>query len=210
MKKKECEKFARQYLIPQMPGFEVKGNLIYQVPVGVVFRGYVFDSSSFEKTAFNPDVFVQPLYVPSEHLTMTLGRRLPGVWKLRSPNDKVLADKFLQIMAEQGQLLLERLGTPEKIARNAEKTDGGSRNHYVRQAVAYSLIWIGENGEAIRKLDELLVMLKEMGSGIQKWALEVHEEVSLLRAILVKEPSEAKALLAQWAEQTRQTLNLPT
>ncbi len=53
-------------------------------------------------------------------------------------------------------------------------------------------------------------MLKEMGSGIQKWALEVHEEVSLLRAILVKEPSEAKALLAQWAEQTRQTLNLPT
>ena len=83
-----------------------------------------------------------------------------------------------------------------------------SKNHYVRQAAAYSLVWIGKDSEAIKKLDDLATMLMEMSS-FQKWALDVHAEVIGLRELITKNPSEARAKLAQWAEETRHKLNLP-
>ena len=207
MKKREFQKFASEFLIPQLPGFAVKGHLIYEVPVGNLFRGFVFDSSGFSAKTFNPDAFVQPLYIPHDYITMTLGKRLLGVWEFQSGGDQALADRLLQSMRMEGLPLLQALGTPEKIAHDAEKLFS-PKNHYVRQARAYSLVLIGQDREAIQRLDELLAMLKEMSVGIQKWALKVHAEVASFRETLLRDAEEARGLLAQWTEQTRQKLGL--
>lgn len=207
MKRLEFEKFASKLLIPELPGFAVKGHLIFRLPVGSLLRGFIFDSSGFSRETFNPDVFVQPLYVPNDYITMTLGRRLLGVWKFRA-DDETLATKLLASMRKEGFPLLDELGSPEKIASNAERLKS-PENHYVRQAAAYSLALIGEDRQAIKRLDELLVMLREMGAGIQKWALKVHNEVANFRETLVSRPSEARKQLADWTEQTRQKLGLP-
>ena len=207
MKKKDFQTFAAEYLIPQMSGFVAKGNLVYRVPVGVVFTGFIFDSSGFDEESFNPDAFVQPLYVPLEHFAMTLGERLRGVWKLRDKGDSSLADALLSRMKEQGWPLFEALGTPEGMARDVEKLKS-PKNHYVRQAAAYSSIWIGNHSEASRRLDELLEMLNEM-SASQKWASDVHTEVTALKEVLTKNPEAARSLLVQWAEETRRKLDLP-
>jgi hypothetical protein len=171
-----------------------------------LYRGFVFGSSGFSAETFNPDVFVQPLYVPHDYITMTLGRRLLGVWKFQA-DDQALPSRLLASMRKEGFPLLEEFGSPERIAK-----DQGtllSRNHYARQAAAYSLVLIGEDQQAIRRLDELLDMLRETGAGIQKWALKVHDEVASFRETLASNPAEARRLLAEWTEQTRQKLGLP-
>lgn len=206
MKRKDFEIFAMKYLDPHLPGFVAKGHLIYRVPVNAVFSGFIFDSSGFSADSFNPSAFVQPLYVPSEHFTMTLGQRLLGVWKFRS-DDQGLADALLRSIKKEGLPLLDALGTPEKLARDAE-TLKNSSNHYVRQAAAYSLVWIGRDQDAVRRLDELLAILLEMSSS-RKWALAVRTEVAGLREMLSKDPQGARALLNRWAEETRIKLGLP-
>ena len=209
MKGRQFQKFAAKFLIPQMPGFTVQHHLIYQVPVGNVFRGFVFESSGFSAETFHPTVCVQPLYVPSDYITMTLAQRLLGVWKFYSGGDPVLAEKLLQTMRKEGLRVLEDLGTPEKIAHRADRLEGGLKNPYVRQDIAYSLALIGEDQEALERLDQLLVMLKEMMSGVQKWAANVHAEVLSFRETLAREPEQARHLLAKWTEETRRKLRLP-
>lgn len=208
MKKRDFEKFARQYLLPSLDGFTVDGTLIYQIPVGSIFRGFIFDSSGFSAEAVHPSVFVQPLWVPATHFTMTLGERLRGSWKFSPPGDGPLASNLLESIHNDGLPFLQSLGTPEKIAHLAEKLKS-PKNHYVRQSAAYALVLIGENEAALRSLDKLLMMLKEMGEA-QKWALGVHAEVSSLRDTCSVSPDDARQLLAHWTEQTRQNLGLPS
>ena len=206
MKRKDFERFATKYLIPQMPGFIVKGHLIFQAPVQMVFRGFIFDSSGFSAEAFHPEAFVQPLYVPSDHITMTLGERFLGAWKFRE-DDKDLAGWLLESMKSVGLPWFESLGTPENIAHTVESLKS-PKNHYVRQAAAYSLAWIDEDKKAMQKLIELSAMLIQM-SNFQKWALNVHAEAVNLRAALFENLALAKAQLARWAEETRLKLGLP-
>jgi hypothetical protein len=210
VKGKMFEKFASRFIIPEWPGFTVSGNLIYRIPVATIFKGFVFDSSGFSADVFNPTVFVQPLYVPQDYITLTLGQRLLGNWEF-SPEveEEALASRLLRSMTTEGMPLLDLLATPEKIAKEAEKLNGAINSHSVRRVVAYSLVWIGEDNEALQRLDKLLLMLEEMGKGVQKWALHLHEEVSQLREALLRNPNEARTLLAMWTEQTRQKLKLP-
>lgn len=207
MKGRAFQKFAQNFLLPELPGFAVKGDLIYRVTVGRVLNAITFDSSGFSPRVFYPNAFVQPLYVPLDFITMTLGKPFLGHWEFQ-PGNQALADRLLQSIKTEGMPLLQALGTPEKIAHHAEKMKS-TENHYVRQATAYSMVLVGEEREAIKRLDELLVMLEKMASGIQKWALDVHREVAHFRGIVLRDPDEARTLLLQWGEETRTKLKLP-
>ncbi len=207
MKRKQFEKFAHQHILPNLKGYECVGDLIYQVPVGNILRGFVFESSGFNGETFHPDVFVQPLYVRSHDLTITLGERLPGLWKFTSPADAELGRRLLDSISTRGLAFLNGLGTPAGIANNAT-TVKSPKNHYVRQAAAYSLILTGEYEKCVLRLDDLLVMLAEM-SMVQKWVASVHDEVQELRSALLCDPNEAQGLLSKWTEETRIRLRLP-
>jgi hypothetical protein len=208
VKGREFQKFASSFLIPQLPGFVTEGHLIFRVPVENVIRGFIFDSSAFSAEAFHPTAFVQPLYVPHDHITMTLGSRLRGAWEFSRERNQQLADRLLESMRKEGLPLLEELGSPQKIADSAEVLFS-TKNHYVRQAAAYSLVLIAEDRKAVQRLDQLLLMLKEMGRGVQTWAQNVYAEVAGLRETVLRDPSEARALLEKWAEKSRQALRLP-
>src|ERR1035438_8085018 len=190
-----------------MPGMIAQGHLIYSVPVGNIFRGFLFESSAFSAESFCPHVFVQPLYVRDDYLTMTLGDRFPGNWMFLDGGNEALAGALLKNIETRGMPFLGKMGATEALAHNPKAKD--SRNHYVRQAAAYSMVMIGENQEALRRLDDLLKMLMER-SGFQKWALAVHAEVASLRESLLRDPVEAKSLLERWTEETRQKLKIPS
>lgn len=69
-------RLARAHLLPALPGYAVRGRLIFRTPIEMLLVGLACEPSAFAKELFTVHAFVQPLYVPSNHITFSLGDRL--------------------------------------------------------------------------------------------------------------------------------------
>src|SRR5690348_10025170 len=106
MKGREFEGLYRRYLLADLPGFTYKGSLLFARPVVHLLRGFSFDTSGFSADAFDVEVFVQPLYVPTDCITYTFGRRLHGRqgmgWKLDRQDERATMTEVLASIKEHG------------------------------------------------------------------------------------------------------------
>ena len=66
----------QESLLPELPGFIARGDIMYVAPATSLLRGINFDSSGFSKEKFYVSSFVMPLCVPSQYLALTFGDRL--------------------------------------------------------------------------------------------------------------------------------------
>jgi hypothetical protein len=208
VKKKYVEKFANEHLLPSLPGFRVRGNLIYEIPVGNILRAFLFESSGFSATAFYPQVFVQLLYIPLEHLTLTPGKRFLRNWEFVPGDEARLGQRLLHEIHGIGVPFICAHGSPEGVVRETRKNPALEVNPNVRQQLAYSLLMLGRNDEGLNELDNLLKMLN-VTSEVQTWERVLHAEVSTLRETLMRSPAETVKTLNEWTETTRMKLGLP-
>lgn len=208
MKGKQIQQFATRHLLPHLAGFRAHGKLLYHVPVGNILRGFIFDTSGFSAEAFYPEVFVQALYVPSDHLNLTLGRRFLGVWKFDPELEQQLGQKLLHEMLETGVPFLQRYAGPEGIATELRRNPALRSNPRLREVLAYSLLILGRNDEGLDELDKLLAMLEPL-SQAGSWERNLHSEIGSLCEQLMRSPAELRLTLQATAEQTRQKLRLP-
>jgi hypothetical protein len=63
-------------LLPNFPGFAIKGALMFIQPLGDTLRGFHWEPSGFSKKEFYVNAFFLPLYVPTKHLHFTFGHRI--------------------------------------------------------------------------------------------------------------------------------------
>lgn len=85
MKSTEIKRLVTAYLLPSLPGYRVRGSLLYAEPVEALLRGFLFETSGSDRTAFYVWAFVQPLDAPAPDIPLTFGERLGGgskVWRL--------------------------------------------------------------------------------------------------------------------------------
>lgn len=214
MKKRACEKVAMA-LLPYLPDFTYvpKPKAICHVPVGSVFRGMIFDSSGFSATAFYPEVFSQPLYVPQDSFILTFGVRLPGNWEYEEGQEDVLASKLIQSMKREGALKLwDDLSSPEQLTKNLSKYHSNSNDPYLQQAIGYSFAVCCQFAEALRWLDKCGATLRQMQRRDPeiKWFGPLLDEVTKLRDLVASDPAAAKRQFDEWTESTRSSLGLPT
>lgn len=102
MKKKEFERMFKQWL-PELPGFAVKGHLLYKEPIGHILRGFCGEGSGFSKTDFTIHVFAQPLYEPEDFLWFSYGKRIGLLRPSMIPNYHAPdANAAIQPVAEAG------------------------------------------------------------------------------------------------------------
>ena len=208
MKGKQLEQFASQHLLPSLPNFSVRGKLLYQVPVGNILRAFLFDSSGFSSEAFYPQVFVQCLYIRSEHLTLTPGKRFLGNWKFEPTHEGQLGQRLLNQMHEIGMPFLRAHNTLENIVRQTKANPAVKVNPHVRQQLAYSLVLLERKDEALDELDKTLGMLNRTPES-PTWERVLFAEIASLKERLMRNPREAVETLHTWTEQTRANLNLP-
>lgn len=208
MKGKQVERFAKEYLLPSLPNFCVRRSLLYEVPVGNILRAFLFESSGFSAEAFHPWVFVQLLYIPSEDLTLTPGDRFPGNWKHEPGREPQLAERLLDQMRKIGLPFLRTHNTLEGIVRHTKSDPAAKANPHIRQQLAYSLLLLGRNDEALGELTKALGMLCR-SSDSPPWEHALFAEVNGLREKLMRNPREAVETLHAWTEQTRSKLKLP-
>lgn len=104
--------------------FERNGRLLLRAPVGEMLQGIYFDSSSFSKQLFYPTVFVQPLFVPKDHMLFTYGGRLSGRqgrgWELADDNQAEVLQDLKRSIQTQAMPFLERIQEPIDLAIGTE------------------------------------------------------------------------------------------
>jgi hypothetical protein len=210
MKGRDLQKFVERHLLPSLSGFAFGRRVIYAIPIEHVLCGLLFDSSGFSAETFYPHAFVQPLYVPSEHLVLSFGDRLPGVWKFAVGREQELADRLVQNIRKQFMPSVASLRTPELFAKNASRFSWFRKsNPHLAQAMAYSLAFSGEWKAAakwLRTVEEIIQKSKMK----YEWEVALAGECRRFQDLLAGDPEGAQRQLAAWSEQTRNCLKLPS
>jgi hypothetical protein len=190
-------------LLPELPGFAVKRSLMFIPPVKCVLRGINFDGSSFDKRSFSVTAFALPLCVPTKHLYLNFGARV---------RHKGAGDRWSMGMADLREELatalklhaIPFLSRVESLYGFVEVARSYSGNPHTLRAIAFSLARLGETGEAIKGLDQLL---GKIDPGVM-WQREIADSARLLKSQLVSDPATAKELLKNFETETVKNLGL--
>jgi len=198
MTKKEFEKIGKA-LLPELPGFAVKGNLLFMLPVRQVLRGICFEPSGFDRRAFYVNVFVLPLCVPTQYLYFNFGRRVGTGWSSDAPD--VYSELSLALRREALPFLsrVEDLDDFIQLAKSFSRA-----NPRTREAIAYALARVGEVDKAIAELDTLLAMLDVK----VPWQLEMAERANALKSLLLHDFASAQKQLQEWEAESIRNLGL--
>jgi hypothetical protein len=212
LKGKQFERLARKYLGPLLAdGYVSKGKLMYETPVGVVLRGFCVDDSSFDAANFTVWMFAQPLYVPEDHIVLTLGRRFGQLgggpdkwWTLTPENESAIFAELRSEMQEATRLFVARCRTPDDLA-DFIPTVISDTNFHVVETVAFSCILAGRVEEAVIHLDRLRILMR---SPTYEWERVVLRRAERISSVLAADAAEAKRLLEGWADGTARALSL--
>jgi hypothetical protein len=205
MKRAKTNMYMRELLRLQ-ERFACKGNLLYESPIRDLLRGFYFESSAFDSHTFYLWTLVAPLYVPQDHISLTLGSRLKNprttgrAWNDERDSSQAVSAAVLS----DGIAFLGLFDTPADLATNA-LSNFPERNPYVRQAVAYSLILTTDPRRAI----PVLRALTEVSPESPKWRQPMADRAQLLTELLTgNRLEEARSLLSGWKEHSLRSLGL--
>lgn len=216
MKKKEFEKIGNQ-ILANLPGFAVKGELLLMQPLGHMLRGVCFNRS-INPRSFYVEIFLQPLFVPLQHIAFNIGWRLRKQdgkfesWDADAPN---LIEDLIESLKHEMLPFFSRIytfqdmaiaiGSIHKIKGPVPKLIvGTSRDSYVLQAFAFALAFGGEVEQACNALDRLLGLLNVK----IPWQLEMANRAQMMKSLLISNPAVARNQLENWENETIHNLGL--
>lgn len=217
MTKKEFEAIGKR-LLPELPGFAVKGQLLFMRPIGHTLRGIFFDRSVDPKS-FYVWIFTKPLFVPAQHISFNIGWRLrdgsggSDSWNTDVPN---LIPELIAGLKREALPFLSRIQTPLDMVEAAKSIHpikgpvaqpanaDGPRDPIKQQAIAYSLARAADVKQAGDALDQLIGLLREDIS----WQCEMADRARELKTQLVSDPAAAQGQLDAWEAETVKNLGL--
>lgn len=187
-----------------VPGLYEKNSVLTATPRGRVLRGIVLEGSAADPNGVYLWKFVQPLYVPTTTIVLSLGDRLGGGCKTWSADE---AEAAAAIVREEGVPFFAPMATPEDLA--SWTFLDGRPDEYGQQAKAYSLIAAERFIEGIRSLRALADSLRsEEGEEEIPWIVDTRERAERLAALAESNPAAARELLAEWEAQTVSELRI--
>jgi hypothetical protein len=188
----------------RLQGFKYGDLMIYSTPVHHILKGFYFDRSELDKSAFAVNAIMLPAYVPWRIRVFLFGKRLGGgsstTWNVLDPE---LADKLATCIMSEGFEHINQVSFPSDIlsmAQNAPNRD----SIFMKQVVAYSLAMSGDNEGAIRALDEMIPTLDAKIS----WQNDILKDSQALYSLLASEPEKVPALFNQYENITKATFKV--
>jgi hypothetical protein len=195
-------------LLPDFPGFAVKGALMFIQPLGNTLRGFHWEPSAFSKRDFYVNMFFLPLYVPTKHLHFTFGHRVGGS-KRWSADSRGLENALSSEMQKEVPFL-NSLETTKEVAKALEPLTKPNKVGYVNphcyEAFAYALVQAGEMTAA---RDAINTLLNKVNLTVD-WESEIASRAQLIRDKILDKPEKARELLAAWNSETIRNLKLET
>jgi hypothetical protein len=190
-------------LLPELPGFAIKGPLMLIPPARWLLRGIHFEGSSFDKTSFYANVFIMPLCVPTDHLSLLFGDRIrqrPGGdrWNITEPN---VVRRLSTELKRQAVPFLARAKSLVDFVDVAREFAG---NAHTPHAIGFALAQAGQFDQAVEVLGQIL---READLNVG-WQREIAAQAASLRAKLIDDPKEAQQQLDAWEAETVHKLGL--
>jgi hypothetical protein len=188
----------------RLQGFKHDGVMIYSSPIRDILKGFYFDRSDLDKSAFAVNAIMLPAYVPWRIRVFLFGKRIGGgsstTWSL---NDPELIDKITTCIESEGLQHIRQVSSPADIvslAQNAPNRDSA----FMKQAVAFSLAICGDNKQAVQALDDLMSTLDATIS----WQNDIRQDSQMLHSLLMSEPENVRELFKQWKDITKETFKI--
>jgi hypothetical protein len=190
-------------LLPELPQFKARGDMMYMPPAASLLRGISFCGSSFGKQKFYVSMFVMPLCVPSKSLTLSFGNRLRigGTYDNWSDDRPDLREELLEAIKTQAIPFFDSIQSLNEFVEFVEPTSVNSRR---LEARGYALTRLGRSKEAIATLGSLLQI-----EATFQWEVDLAKEASSLLIVLKSDPDYAKELMIKIEQETRTNLKLP-
>lgn len=206
MKNRDFEKLGVG-LLPDLPGYTAKGFLVFHSPVDDFLRGICFQSSSYSKTGFDVQLFLQIMMVPRDDVVFSVGFRLLNregldFWESSDPD---LAKKLSECVIRDGRPFLDSLTTPSDIIAALKKATVRENVNQAEQ-LAICLAREGRIDEAETHWSEICGRLNH---GVA-WQARIAERVQILRTAFNAGMEIGQLQLSKWSSQTRAALKLPS
>lgn len=158
--------------------FTKKGSLAYYLieNKGFYFLVGILLDSSIDKDRFFIQYFIQPLFIPFPTFALTLGNRIGGYWRVEdlSEIEKALSD----IIFPQNW---------NEVVNYLEKEFKGFKHDYLRQTLAYSAFFEGNNKQAYKILKKISSQNRE---GLPVWKINEIQRIDTAIAYLDKQNYE--------------------
>lgn len=187
-----------------MRGYTHKGLMLFATPLNHVLRGFYFEDSGFDPSAFYVWAFFLPLYVPTTHVSFSFGKRLgEGSGKRWNVSDPQLRDELLVYIQRDGLPFLDGVRQPCDVPTAIQRLGAGS-DPYSLEAIAYSLAMADDFAGAQQGLERLT---KTLDKSIP-WQSEMIERATQLAMQLTNDPQRAKQQLSEWEQATVKNLGV--
>jgi len=197
MKPAERKRIARA-IRSAVPGLREKGRILAATPRGRLLRGIYLEDTSDPHRVY-VWAFVQPLFVPSTTVVLSLGRRLGNGSRTWAVDD---ADAAAAAARDEGMPFFEPVDSAQALW-SLGFLDGRS-DEYSREVRAYSLVASGQLYEGAQALRELARSL----AGGTAWMIEMRKRAEQLATLAETNPTAADALLATWESETVSALRI--
>ncbi len=211
---KQFQSLIRRHLLPHFPESDVRRGLLFVRPLGQILRGFCFDSSGLDRFEFTVEVFVQPLFVPNEGITFSIGDRLGSIcgkqerwWTLTDDNETEIMADVLKLMQREGPVILDKFTTLEDFSKNAITPHTNPYSPYPPEMVAYGAVLLGNKQLAEKmfvRLDETLHPEQEYC----EYHAGIRDRAHLVRTAFERSPEDAVGILSKWREETVANLKL--
>ena len=205
-------RLARAHLLPALPGWAVRGRLMFRTPIEMLLVGLSCEPSAFSKEPFTVHAFVQPLYVPADHVAFSLGGRLGRLggkgdkwWHFSLEREREIMDEVREYIQREALPFLAEVDTPQTVAEylsSRQLTRGGLP---LSEHEAYSWLLAGNRSRASAVL---AAVGRTVTLGSPEWVERATERAALVRERLMSDPGAARSLLHDWRNQTMQALRL--
>jgi hypothetical protein len=233
VKGREFAKLARRYLMPHLPDdLVLKDGHIFVPPVDRLACQFGLYASAFGRARFTISCSVSTLYVPDSHGAALpgLGDRLPVLagrgdqwWQWDPGNEEAEAATMADVrglVLDVGLPFLHERSSVEAVAERLRQTGEHQTEPHVAEALAYSLLLVGDVTAAKQMLDLLRRITLEdteraawwsevADPGEEDWVLEVGKRGASIEEALARSPEDAIALLDEWNDDQLQELRLP-
>lgn len=181
------------------------GPMLLADPVGDILRGICFEGSSFDKSSFYVWMFWMPLYVLTDELHLTLGKRICGDDGERWNGVSVgLLENMAASIQSDALPFLRRLETSNGLVETARDVAAESRNPHAQETLAYVLARVGKTDAAIGEIDVLLDLL----DAAVPWQEKLEMRAKLVRGKLLEGPERAAEQLDRWRVESVRKLGL--
>lgn len=206
----EIKKIYNRHLSETIPlDFKLDKGILYKSPVKDTLVGFCFEKSGFNKDCVYISAFVQPLYVESDCIVLTFGKRLKSkkngeLWHLKNnPEIDKAISELKPLMQKEIENFFPKVETPNDFYQYYKSKE--VKNIRINEALVYSAIYSmnGHSKQILRNfIKELVKEDLEIG-----WIKNIFLKAIELERI-IDDDHKVKSYLAKNISKTKSNLGL--